>query len=196
MTRLSDGEIERLMVTVVSYKDLPVGSEYALAHKEGALLTLLDHAPALLSELQSLRAANEWRAGMENAPRDGTRILARYMWNGRDHYLIIQHHEQFSWWVAGSTVVHDDTRECHRNRNFTHWKPITPPDETNTDILASMREREARLVEALEWYAERASSLAAMEMTKNPDYALAIFTELSLDAGNRASKALQESEGA
>mgnify|MGYP007100144953 CR=1 FL=1 len=46
------------------------------------------------------------------------------------------------------------------------------------------------LVAVLDWYRERAESLAKRDWRKNPDYALAIMTELSLDAGNRARAAL------
>lgn len=55
--------------------------------------------------------------------------------------------------------------------------------------LTRLRDREKVMREALEWYASRARDLAS-EKTKNPDYTLAIVTELSLDAGFRASKAL------
>ena len=48
------------------------------------------------------------------------------------------------------------------------------------------------LAAALEWYAERAKSLSISmnDYNKRVDYALAIFTELSLDAGQRADAAL------
>lgn len=43
-----------------------------------------------------------------------------------------------------------------------------------------------RLRAQLEWYGEKAKSLAARDWKKGGDYAVAILTELSLDAGRRA----------
>lgn len=39
---------------------------------------------------------------------------------------------------------------------------------------------------ALEWYGEKAKSLATKDWKKNPAYAEAILTELMLDGGHRA----------
>lgn len=61
----------------------------------------------------------------------------------------------------------------------------------NADLGAA-RERERVLKDALEWYSERADSLANRDWKKNPRYAEAIFVELSLDGGKRARVALQQ----
>jgi hypothetical protein len=47
-----------------------------------------------------------------------------------------------------------------------------------------------RMREALEFYAEKARSLAEKDWKNKPDYALAILTELQLDGGKRAAAAL------
>lgn len=52
-----------------------------------------------------------------------------------------------------------------------------------------MDARVKALEDALEWYAEKARSLATKK-TANPEYSMAIFTELSLDGGQRAKKAM------
>lgn len=56
--------------------------------------------------------------------------------------------------------------------------------------IASLSTEGVKEREALEWYRERAKSLAEKDWQSNPDYAMAIFTELSLDGGGRADKAL------
>ena len=56
------------------------------------------------------------------------------------------------------------------------------PDEE----MAILARQLLRAQEQLNWYGEKAESLSVKDWKKNPDYALAIFTELSLDAGRRS----------
>ena len=56
--------------------------------------------------------------------------------------------------------------------------------------IVALRAKVARMTTALEWYSERAKSLAKKFDPKYPEryaeYSLAIFTELSLDGGEES----------
>lgn len=56
--------------------------------------------------------------------------------------------------------------------------------------LATLREQLRIADAALEWYGERSASLAEKDWKNNPDYVMAIFTELHIDGGRRSKQAL------
>lgn len=66
---------------------------------------------------------------IETAPKDGTPILARYMWLGEHRYLVIRRSQNGPWWLADhdGLIKHDDDKAKPSNYEFTHWRPITPP---------------------------------------------------------------------
>ncbi|TAA54613.1 hypothetical protein [Shinella sp. JR1-6] len=72
--------------------------------------------------------ADDWRP-IETAPKDGTAILARYMWLGEHRYLVIRRSQNGPWWLADhdGLIKHDDDKAKPSNYEFTHWCPITPP---------------------------------------------------------------------
>lgn len=73
-------------------------------------------------------AENDWRP-VETAPKDGTPILARYMWLGEHRYLVVRRSQNGPWWLADhdGLIKHDDDKAKPSNYEFTHWRPITPP---------------------------------------------------------------------
>lgn len=68
----------------------------------------------------------------------------------------------------------------------------TPDGEDRNTQQERDDEKIAEMKIALEWYAERAQSLAEKDWKNKPDYAIAILTELALDGGARARKALSQ----
>lgn len=70
----------------------------------------------------------------------------------------------------------------------------TPAERDRHYADASLIIAAPALLDALEWYRERAESLAS-DKAKNPDYAVAVVTELSLDAGIRARAAIAKATG-
>ena len=56
----------------------------------------------------------------------------------------------------------------------------------------SLRQRVAVLEKALRWYEERAKAIGHID--KGKDYQAAVYTELTLDSGTRARKALADGE--
>jgi hypothetical protein len=86
--------------------------------------------------------------------------------------------------------------------------PMQPSEEIsrlmaeNERLLAALKADKAELSrltaliselrEALNWYSEKATSLAEKDWRKNPQYAEAIFVELSLDGGRRARSVLSK----
>jgi len=61
--------------------------------------------------------------------------------------------------------------------------------QLSTD-LAAAKERERILIEALEWYQEKAIFIKDYLLKKKTDAVMAIVTELSLDNGTKARNAL------
>lgn len=120
---LSDGDIERIK------QQFSFRGEVGKLFKRGRSFTianLIHTIPLALTELQSLRAVGEWRSDMENAPQEGN-----------DEFLVGKTDDDGSW--VSVVIYPAQTIWVVKEHKFTKWKPITPPDATNTDILAEMR---------------------------------------------------------
>jgi hypothetical protein len=82
--------------------------------------------------------AEDWRP-IDTSPKDGTPILARYMWAGEHRYLVIRRSDKGPWWLADhdGLIKHDDEKAKPSNYDFTHWRPIIPPTLDGSATSAS-----------------------------------------------------------
>ena len=84
------------------------------------------------------------------------------------------------------TPLTDDPETGYRAHYAEH--------QHNRELCRSLERRAAALEEALRWYQQEAEAMAKYLPAKNAEAVTAICTLLSLDAGNRAKRALLASD--